>query len=541
MRILLVNPFYPIDETPSPPLGLAFIAGALERAGHVVDMLDFVVFPYSEEILKKAMDDFSPDALAVTSVTMSFDSAIQVVKKAKQINPVLVTVMGGPHVTFTAEETLFQYPELDCIIQGEGDETVVEWAAALKDKTKWVDIKGLAFREDSGFVQTDPRPPADVNSLALPARHLIPLGRYKALGMAISMTTSRGCPFQCIFCVGRKMVGAKVRYRNPMDVVDEMAYLHSLGFHQINLADDLFTANKAHCHAVCNEILRRGLAISWTSFARVDTVSEDVLVKMKAAGCHTVSFGIESGNADMLKRIRKGITLDQVVSAVEMCNRAGVTPHASFILGLPGETTETLKDSIEFGDQLSKIGVMHGFHILAPFPGTDVREHLDQYDLKILSRDWSRYHANRAIVETKAVSAEMMDEVVIGWKKKYDDYLGELKIKRENGTGSAEELWPLIRLEHTIRIYDLMMNRVLEEQGTLAFSREETAADVLNRLAKKITGSIQATEDEVKTSLDFAVSQGYLKSVVKDGSIHWQWVDFLKNHENISESLAALH
>jgi radical SAM superfamily enzyme YgiQ (UPF0313 family) len=527
MRILLVNPFYPIDETPSPPLGLAFIAGALEKAGHVVDLLDFVVFPYSEAILKKALDDFSPDALGVTSVTMSFDSAIQVVRKAKQINPALVTIMGGPHVTFIAEETLSQHPELDCIVLGEGDETVVEWAAVLKDKTKWFQVKGLAFRDPSGFFQTAPRRPVDVNTLSLPARHLIPLGRYKALGMAISMTTSRGCPFQCIFCVGRKMVGARVRYRNPVEVVDEMAYLHSLGFHQINLADDLFTANKAHCHAVCDEILARGLSISWTSFARVDTVSEDVLVKMKAAGCHTVSFGIESGNPDMLKRIRKGITLDQVVSAVDMCNRAGVTPHASFILGLPGETPESMNDSIAFGDQLSKMGVMHGFHILAPFPGTDVRENLDQYDLKILSQDWSQYHANRAIVETATVSPEMMDEVVIGWKKKYDDYLGELKIKRQNETGSEEELWPLTRLEHTIRIYDLMMNRVLEDQGTLAVSKEETADDALDSLAEKITGSIKATKDELKTSLDFAVSRGYLQAVEEGGSLCWQWVDFL--------------
>ena len=528
MRILLVNPYYPIDETPSPPLGLAFIAAVLEKAGHAVRMLDFVVFPYSDEILKKALDDFSPDALGVTSVTMSFNSAIHVVCKAKQFNPSITTLMGGPHVTFSSEETLSQFPELDCIVLGEGDETVVEWAEVLKDRSQWQNVKGLAFRGSAGVVKTGPRTPADVNSLPLPARHLIPLGRYRALGMAISMTTSRGCPFQCIFCVGRKMVGAKVRYRNPVEVVNEMAYLHHLGFHQINLADDLFTANKAHCHAVCDEILTRGLMISWTSFARVDTVSEEVLVKMKAAGCHTVSFGIESGNPEMLKRIRKGITLDQVISAVEMCNHAGVTPHASFILGLPGETPETLKDSIEFGDKLSKMGVQHGFHLLAPFPGTDVRDHLDQYDLKILSQDWSMYHANRAIVETATVTPEMMDDVVIGWEKKYDEYLGDLKILRENGQGTAEQVWPLTRLEYTIWIYDLMMNRVLEDQGTLSFSKDETPDVALGHLAKKITGSIKATEKELQIALGFAFEQGYLKPMVKNDLIQWQWVDFLE-------------
>ena len=528
MRILLVNPFYPIDETPSPPLGLAFIAAVLEKAGHMVRMLDFVVFPYTDEILKSTMKEFSPEAAGVTSVTMSFDSAIQVVQKIKEIDPSVVTVMGGPHVTFNAEETLARYPELDCIVLGEGDQTIVEWAAVATDKNKWSRIPGLAFRTASGFTRTAARPPVDIQSLPVPARHFIPLGRYLALGMAISMTTSRGCPFQCIFCVGRKMVGAKVRYRDPEAVVDEMAYLHSLGFHQINLADDLFTANKEHCHRVCDEILKRGLNISWTSFARVDTVSEEVLVKMKTAGCHTVSFGVESGNPEMLKRIKKGITLDQVIDAVGMCNRAGVAPHISFILGLPGETPETLADSINFGDTLSKMGAQHGFHLLAPFPGTDVRDNIGQYDLKILSRNWSDYHANRAIIETAAVDKDTLDAVVIQWEKKYNDYLGDLKTLREKGLGTLEEIWPLTRLEHTVYLYELMMNRVIEEQGeTDSPPTGGSTADAVQALVEKIKGSIKATDDELRRSLEFAVERGYLRPVQEPEKIRWEWVDYL--------------
>jgi radical SAM superfamily enzyme YgiQ (UPF0313 family) len=176
------------------------------------------------------------------------------------------------------------------------------------------DIVGLAYRKDGQIVTNGVRPPGiDVNTLPIPARHLLPLGRYRTLGMAISMTSSRGCPFNCIFCVGRKMVGAKVRYRDPIKVVDELEYLAGLGFSQINMADDLFTANKKHCFAVCDEIMRRGLKTKWTSFARVDTVSLDVLKAMKTAGCSAVSFGVETGNKEILKTIKKGITLDQVV------------------------------------------------------------------------------------------------------------------------------------------------------------------------------------------------------------------------------------
>ena len=528
MRILLVNPYYPIDETPSPPLGLAFIAAALEKTHHEVHLLDFVVYPYSEDALKHALNTITPDIVGVTSVTMSFNNAIMVVQKVKQIDPNIITVMGGPHVTFHADETLNQYPELDCIVLGEGDETVIEWVDAVGKSRDWKEVNGIAYREGTDVVHTAPRKPADVNTLPVPARHFVPLGRYRALGMAISLTSSRGCPFQCIFCVGRKMVGAKVRYRDPIAVVDEMAHLWDLGFHQINLADDLFTANKNHCHGVCDEILNRGLNISWTSFARVDTVSEDVLVKMKTAGCHTVSFGVESGNPDMLKRIRKGITLDQVETAINLCNRAGITPHVSFIIGLPNETPQSLQDSISFGDKLSRMGAQHGFHILAPFPGTEVRDHLEDYDLKILSDDWPQYHANRAIVETSTVKKEMLDNVVLEWEKKYKDFLGNLKTLRDSGKGSPEQTWPLTRLEHTVIFYDLMMDQVIEKQGTYSFSEQQSSeSDIIDSLVDHIHGSCKVASEELKQSLSFAVAQKYLAFERDVDKIHWQWVDYL--------------
>jgi len=251
MRFLIINPYYPIDETPSPPLGLAFIAGALEAAGVEVRFLDFVVYPYHASVLETVVKEFSPDFVGVTSVTMSFYSAIGVIQDVKKINPSIFTVMGGPHVSFHVRETFSAYPELDFIVIGEGEKTIVELVETAEGDRNWGAVKGIAFRRGSETVVTGAGKPADVDSLPNPARHFIPLGRYRALGMPVSMTSSRGCPFQCIFCVGRKMVGAKVRYRNPVAVVDEMVQLNAMGFHQINLADDLFTANKQHCHAVC--------------------------------------------------------------------------------------------------------------------------------------------------------------------------------------------------------------------------------------------------------------------------------------------------
>jgi anaerobic magnesium-protoporphyrin IX monomethyl ester cyclase len=529
MRFLLINPYYPISETPSPPLGLAFLAAALEQAGVEVKILDLVVHPYSREMLKDELNDFSPDLVGMTSVTMSFDNGIEVLKDVKGLDPDILTVMGGPHVTFCAKDTLEAFPSLDLVALGEGEGTIVDLAREACRGRNWSSIEGIAYRNGTEIRNTGMRPPiANLDDLPIPARRLLPLGRYRALGMPISMTTSRGCPFQCIFCVGRKMVGAKVRYRNPAKVVHELETLNRLNFHQINIADDLFTAKEKHCIDVCNEITRRGLKVKWTSFARVDTVTRKSLGLMKEAGCQAVSFGVESGNPEILKTIRKGITREQVIAAVEMCNDAGITPHASFILGLPGETPETLRQTVEFGEELKDMGVSHGFHLLAPFPGTEIREKSNEYGIQILTNDWSRYHANRAIVETSSVSSKMLDDIVIEWEQEFDGYLSYIKRQIERGEATQDETWQLRNLESAVLIYDLMMGRIIEDKGTWdTKDRSFSYEDAMRTLVQRIAGSVKYTQEQIYNTLNVAVDKGNLRYVKDDGKIRWEWVDYL--------------
>ena len=529
MRVLLVNPYYPISETPSPPLGLACLAAALESEGIDVKILDFVVFPYSKTILEKELMQFNPDLIGVTAVTMSIDSALEIARDAKSVAPDVSVVMGGPHVTFCARETMRANQAIDFIVMGEGEETIVALSDALIGDRRFDAIAGLVYREGYRIKTTAERAfIKDIDSLPSPARHLLPLGRYRALGLPVSITTSRGCPFQCIFCVGRKMVGATVRYRSPKKVVDELASLTCLGFERINIADDLFTASKRHCLAVCDEIVQRGLKVEWTSFARVDTVSKDVLKRMKAAGCSAVSFGVESGSPEILKRIKKGITIDQVYEAVTMCNHVGITPQASFILGLPGETPETLQQTISLAKKLKEMGVQYGYHLLAPFPGTDVRINLEAYDLQIMSHNWKDYHANRAIVRTKSVSQGMMDAVVVDWEDQFNLWLDDIKERRAEGRASPSEAWPLTRLEHTVLIYELMMNNVIEEKGIV--NHEGSAAkksEAVSRLVDHIDGTIDQTRGQMASSLGYALEQGYLTYSQQEGHCRWEWVDYL--------------
>jgi len=440
-----------------------------------------------------------------------------------------VTVMGGPHVTFNAHETIESYPELDLICLGEGDETIVELARAWERGCKWRKIHGLVFRRGQEILTTSWREKqVDVNSLPLPARHLLPLRRYRALGMPVSMTSSRGCPFRCIFCVGRKMVGPRVRFRDPLAVADEFELLSAMNFFQINMADDLFAANKEHCIEVCDEIIRRGLKAKWSSFARVDTISREVLERMKQAGCATVSFGVESANAGILETIKKGITTEQVIEAVRMCRDAGIAPHASFILGLPGETPDTLKETIDFADRIGQLGAFYGFHLLAPFPGTEVCDESDRLGLKILTRDWSEYHANRAVVETAEVGREMLDRVVMDWEARLENYFLQIRKRMENGSATAAESGQVIGLERIMVAYELMMGNLIEERG---FWDEETGpvsdSEALRSLAGRVENALAYNSDTILDALDFAKENGTLKCFRENGQIRWRWMDYL--------------
>jgi anaerobic magnesium-protoporphyrin IX monomethyl ester cyclase len=527
MRVLLINPFYPISETPSPPLGLAYLAAVLEQAGAQVKILDYVVYGYRKDALPSILKDFRPQIAGATAVTMTFNHAKQILKDVKTIDPGILTVMGGPHVSFCARQTLEDFAELDVIVLGEGEETLVELACSVEQGQNLEVVRGIAYRAGSEIKTTLKRKLiADLDRLPLPARHHLALGRYRALRLPISLTTSRGCPHKCIFCVGRKMVGAKVRYHSAERVVTELESLAQLNFHQINIADDLFTANEERCLTVCEEILKRKLNINWTSFARVDTVSETLLTHMKAAGCTAVSFGIESANPAILKTIKKGITLRQVRDAVRMCRRAGIIPYASFILGLPGETPATIKETTDFAVHLQQEGLASGFHILAPFPGTAVREKSKKLGLRILTDDWSKYDANRAVAETEAVDRRMLDAVALDWENKYLQYLGLIQQRIQAGTATADETGQLENLERTVILYELMMQDVIERYGSL----DDHDADLqpqknLEVLLDRITRARGVDPGRLKLSLTRAVADGNLKLTATGSRQVWQWQD----------------
>ena len=345
MRTLLISTAHPLDENPLPPLSLAYLAGALERSGFEVQVLDFLVARYHPEKIRQKLAEYRPQLVGATCVTMNYPLAAEMLRVCKTEDPDVITVIGGPHASFALEDTLLRSPWIDAVVIGEGDHTVVELARAVAGGGSITDVSGIAFAEDGVVVRTQSRPLiSDIDRLALPARHLIPLARYHALGAPCTVITSRGCPYGCLFCSASRMFGRRVRFRNPGLVVDEIEGIRrDFGFPEINIVDDTFTVNHAHVRETCEEMLRRNLDVSWSAYARVDNMTEEIATLMRRAGCRMVLFGMESADEGILKAIRKGTTTEDMRKGVKIATDAGLGVYSSFIIGLPGESEETIE------------------------------------------------------------------------------------------------------------------------------------------------------------------------------------------------------
>jgi len=520
MKVAIIAPPYPLEEAPAPPLGVSYVAAAFEAAGCQVRILDYIVSRYTPEKLKAELDAFKPDVMGGTSVTMNFPVAADIMRTAKRHRPFALTVMGGPHVSFDAERTLETYPEIDLLVLGEGERTIMELVPHIANRSRWRDIKGLAFRQGGTTVTTESRELIeDLDSIPLPARHLLPLSRYRALGFPVSIITSRGCPNACIFCQGRRMVGRRVRYRKVEHVMDEIEQILSYGISRINVADDLFTSNKARVREVCGQILERGLAFKWSAFARVNTVDRETLEIMRDAGCDGISFGIESGNPEILRNVKKGITLEQARNAVSLCKEVGILSHASFMVGLPGESPESLRDTQAFAESL---GISYGYHFLAPFPGTDVREKIEGYDLEILTDDWARYDANTAIVRTSRLTPEDIEAFVAAfsaetnekWEKQVHDYREGRGLPEDNAHVGGH-----FRMQLT---YRLLSEDLIETHGRLPVDHASEGGSV-GALCDRIREATGFDSELVRDTIGDFIGAGYLKPQRAGDTLAWRW------------------
>jgi len=519
MKIALIAPPYPLEEAPSPPLGLCYIAGVCEAAGVEVKIFDYIISKFSPEKLKNQLDIFKPDIVGSTCVTMNFFDAVKIIQLAKKYNPDIITIMGGPHVSFDYINILKSYPEVDIIVIGEGEKTIQELIYAVSNNKDIENVHSIAFKRNNKIITTEKQELiSNLDEIPLPARHLLSLSRYQALGFPASIITSRGCPNNCIFCQGRRMVGKKLRFRNVDLILDEIETLLNSGMQMINIADDLFTANKKRVIEFCQKIKERNLSFIWSAFSRVNTVDLEILMAMKDAGCYAVSFGIESGNQDILKIIKKNITLDQARQATKWCKQSGIRTHASFMVGLPGESPETLLNTKKFADELE---IEYGFHFLSPFPGTTIRENIDDYDLSILTNDWSLYDANKAIVKTSKIEPDQMDEFVSECHKEEQNEFELMKKKYLDNKNlcSDNEIWTVENHLRCHLMFNILTFDLIEDLGNSI----KNLNDPINELSEKISNKLLINKIFVYNNLKRLVNEGFLQYKKNNDYVSFYW------------------
>ncbi len=395
-------------EQEMPPFCLHYLATTLLKEGYTVKIVDMTAEQLKKEDLVQIVKKESPGIVGITATTLSYFHTMKIAEALKADNPDTTVVVGGPHVTTRPVESLQETDGIDIVVYGEGDYTIVELAHSIIDGQKPLEeIKGIAYRRNGSVQKTPPRPFIEnLDELPFPAV-LLPMDRY----MAHPVSGGRGCPNKCIFCAAGHLSGHTYRFRSAKSVIQEVKYVHdTFGIAFFFFTDDTFTVEKERTFQICEEIKKEGLDIEWTCEARVNTVSKEMLQKMKETGCIGIQFGVESGVQKILNSIKKGITVGQVKRAVTDTIDVGMsTITCSFIVGHPEDTVETVKETFDFVMYLkhlapergSKVKVTTPFLITVPYPGTYLYENAHELGIEILADSWEKYTTDNVLIRTK--------------------------------------------------------------------------------------------------------------------------------------------
>jgi radical SAM superfamily enzyme YgiQ (UPF0313 family) len=439
MKITLVNPPYPPSVHSHPPfipLGLAYLGAVAEREGHEVVVIDCQAEKLSYEGFRKRIEQTLSDVIGVTATTLLYKSAMKLITIAKQVQPQAVTMLGGSHGTFWDENALNEYPSLDIVVRREGETTFTELLNRLQTKNNINNVLGITFRSNEGTVVSNPDRPfiEDLDALPFPAHHLLPLDALKRMGKILfPLITSRGCVYWCDFCSTVRMFGRGYRMRTPKNVVDEMEMIHNkYGVNQVTFYDDAFTVNRERVLKICEELHTRRLDMTWDCGTRVDMVDRELLKTMHDAGCIAVWLGVESGSEAILGAMNKRIKLDQTRLAYKTAHEVGLMTIANTVLGFPGETEQTARETINFVKELNPDDV--GFYVATPYPGTPMYEQVKKNGWLRVT-DFNKYDTAGPTFETPWLSMEKLAD--IRYKAYQEFYLRPayvLKMMRRGGT-----------------------------------------------------------------------------------------------------------
>jgi anaerobic magnesium-protoporphyrin IX monomethyl ester cyclase len=413
-HVTLVNPPYPSgshQHPPFTPLGLGYLAAVLEKNQYEVDVIDCQALRCSFDEFRSEISKRQPDIVGMTSTTLTYKSALRIAKIVREVCPNCLILLGGPHASFWDDKALQECPSLDIIVRKEGENTLLELVRAVESENDYRDLIGITCRKNGEIVKNPDRAYIEnLDVLPFPAHHLWPIDRLRKYGSVIfPVVTSRGCVYWCDFCTAVRMFGRRYRMRSPKNVVDELEFLrHTFGAHMFTFYDDAFTVDQKRAGEICDEIKNRKLKIEWDCETRVDMVTKDLLANMKQAGCIAVWFGVESGSQPVLDAMRKGISPAQTAKAFKWAKEVGLLTVANVVLGFPGETKETIWETIKFVERLSPNDV--GYYIATPYPGTPLYETV-KANGRLKVTDFDRYDTATPLYEIPGLSAQELRDI----------------------------------------------------------------------------------------------------------------------------------
>jgi radical SAM superfamily enzyme YgiQ (UPF0313 family) len=409
MNVLFINPPYRsrIQEflgSHGPLLGFGSMSYQLETTGHNTEIVDCPTLGLDLDAATKCVVKFDPDVVGITATTPSFSVACQMAQAVKNVKPDCVVVMGGPHVSFEDQSTL-QCPYVDVVVRGEGEETITDLVTRLEQGTSLSQVLGISYKEQGVVKRTLDRPfIEDIDALSVSYQKL-PMQRYCFEGNSYAtIVSSRGCPYRCVFCASSRLHGKRWRCQSAERVGREVRFLvDTYGVRHIEFLDDLFTLDNARVEALCRIFTQEKLDVQWFCSARVDTLSKPLLATMKRAGCIGIYMGVESGCQRILNLLKKGISVHQVRKAVQAVKDAGIETIATFIVGIPGESTGDIRQTIRFAQRLQPDYAQ--FTFCTPYPGTELYEFASVNNL-LLTEDWRKYTTMEPVLKVPGVSSK---------------------------------------------------------------------------------------------------------------------------------------
>jgi anaerobic magnesium-protoporphyrin IX monomethyl ester cyclase len=391
MKIFLINPPTSFSQiygdwdlsaldTYSPPLGILYIASYLRENSHEPYVLDLEELKWDSNQLLESTLTLNPDLIGISSMTINFMNAQKIASLMKANFQSVPIIIGGPHLTAVPIETMSNYPEFDYGIYGEGEITFLEVVEKIKIKESINEVKGLVWRDKEGkIVINEPRSLIEnLDDLPFPAWDLLdhfpeqyPLSILESKRLpSASIMTSRGCPFHCTFC-DNKIFGTKVRHFSAEYTIKMINHLiDNYGIKDLMILDDNFLLNKDKLFDICDAIINNKLDLTWYCMGHANTMTKDKLMKIKEAGCWFIELGIESGNNEMLKKIRKNTTKKEIAHAVSLAKQVGLKTKGNFIFGFPGDTVETIEESTKFALEIKIDFFQQNF--LTVWPGSDI-------------------------------------------------------------------------------------------------------------------------------------------------------------------------